>query len=103
MWSLRSRIFVSLWYDPPANRVSCRNRKSASQGGRMRAELRSSSLGEILDRTAQMYRSHFLLYFGIASVSYAAVLVLHLLANLLLFSHRISNVKQLGGLSLLVS
>ena len=69
----------------------------------MRAELRPSSLGEILDRTAQMYRSHFLLYFGIASVSYAAVLVLHLLANVLLFSHRVSNVKQLGGLSLLVS
>ena len=29
-------------------------------------QLRPSSLGEILDRTAQMYRSHFLLYFGIA-------------------------------------
>ena len=38
----------------------------------MRAELRPSSLGEILDRTAQMYRSHFLLYFGIAAISYAA-------------------------------
>jgi type IV secretory pathway TrbD component len=69
----------------------------------MRAELRPSSLGEILDRTAQMYRSHFLLYFGIATVSYAAVLVLHLLASVLLFSHHVSNAKQLGGLSLLVS
>jgi Membrane domain of glycerophosphoryl diester phosphodiesterase len=69
----------------------------------MRAELRPSSLGEILDRTAQMYRSHFLLYFGIAAVSYAAVLVLSLLANLLLFSHHVTNVRQFGRLSLLVS
>jgi hypothetical protein len=53
----------------------------------MRAELRPSSLGEILDRTAQMYRSHFLLYFGIASVSYAAVLVLSLLTDLVMYSH----------------
>jgi hypothetical protein len=52
----------------------------------MRAELRPSSLGEILDRTAQMYRSNFLLYFGIAAVSYAAVLVLKLLAELLIYS-----------------
>ena len=53
----------------------------------MRAELRPSSLGEILDRTAQMYRSHFLLYFGIASVSYAAVLVLSLLTDLAMYTH----------------
>ena len=53
----------------------------------MRAELRPSSLGEILDRTAQMYRSQFLLYFGIASVSYAAVLVLSLLTDLAMYTH----------------
>jgi len=53
----------------------------------MRAELRPSSLGEILDRTAQMYRSHFLLYFGIASIAYAATLVLSLIADVLIFSH----------------
>ena len=59
----------------------------------MRAELRPSSLGEILDRTAQMYRSHFLLYFGIASISYAAVLVLSLLADVLLHSHAHANTR----------
>ncbi len=69
----------------------------------MRAELRPSSLGEILDRTAQMYRSHFLLYFGIAAVSYTAVLVLHLLAAVLLYSHHVNNGKQLSSLSLPVS
>jgi hypothetical protein len=53
----------------------------------MRAELRPSSLGEILDRTAQMYRSHFLVYFGIAAISYAGILVLTLIANVLFFSH----------------
>ena len=57
----------------------------------MRAELRPSSLGEILDRTAQMYRSNFLLYFGIAAVSHAAVLVVKLLADLLLYSHTHAN------------
>jgi hypothetical protein len=55
--------------------------------GPMRAELRPSSLGEILDRTAQMYRSHFLVYFGIASIAYAATLVLSLIADVLIFSH----------------
>jgi Membrane domain of glycerophosphoryl diester phosphodiesterase len=55
--------------------------------GPMRAELRPSSLGEILDRTAQMYRSHFLVYFGIASIAYAATLVLSLTGNVLFFSH----------------
>ncbi|HEY3988976.1 MAG TPA: glycerophosphoryl diester phosphodiesterase membrane domain-containing protein [Acidobacteriaceae bacterium] len=59
----------------------------------MRAELRPSSLGEILDRTAQMYRSHFLLYFGIAAVSYAGVLILGLLADVALFDSHI----QAGG------
>jgi Membrane domain of glycerophosphoryl diester phosphodiesterase len=51
----------------------------------MRADLRPSSLGEILDRTAQMYRSNFLLYIGIAGVAYAGVLILTVLVDLLLF------------------
>lgn len=94
-----------LWYDPPAKQVTCRvgNRQLQNQGSRMRVELRPSSLGEILDRTAQMYRSHFLLYFGIAAVSYAVVLILSLLANLLLFAGHSVSPKQLGGLSILVS
>jgi hypothetical protein len=59
----------------------------------MRAELRPSSLGEILDRTAQMYRSHFLLYFGIAGISYAGVLVLSLLADVLFHSRAHTNTR----------
>src|ERR1700754_1418004 len=76
----------TLWYDAPAKPGKTQPGSSQYQGSRMRAELRPSSLGEILDRTAQMYRSHFLLYFGIASVSYAAVLVVRLLTDLVLYS-----------------
>jgi hypothetical protein len=65
----------------------------------MRAELRPSSLGEILDRTAQMYRSHFLLYFGIASISYAAVLVLSLLADVLMYSRTHANAVRLDRIT----
>jgi hypothetical protein len=65
----------------------------------MRAELRPSSLGEILDRTAQMYRSHFLLYFGIAAVSYAGILVLGLLADLMFSSRAHTNPRAYAGLS----
>jgi hypothetical protein len=56
----------------------------------MSAELRPSSLGEILDRTAHMYRSHFLLYFGISAVASATVLVPRLIGFLVLshFVHR---------------
>src|ERR1700730_17684693 len=56
----------------------------------MSAELRPSSLGEILDRTAHMYRSHFLLYFGISAVASATVLIPRLIGLLVLshFVHR---------------
>jgi hypothetical protein len=43
----------------------------------METTLRPMSLGEILDRTAQLYRTHFLLFVGISAV-YAGV-VLNLL------------------------
>ena len=66
----------------------------------MRAELRPSSLGEILDRTAQMYRNNFLLYFGIAAVSHAAVLVLKLLADLLIYSRTHTNTVQYNRITL---
>lgn len=62
----------------------------------MRAELRPSSLGEILDRTAQMYRKYFLLYFGIAAIAYSGVLILSLLANTLLFAQIRSQAKVAG-------
>ncbi|MGB6690327.1 MAG: hypothetical protein WBE76_21035, partial [Terracidiphilus sp.] len=41
----------------------------------METNLRPMSLGEILDRTAQLYRAHFVLFAGISSV-YAGVLLL---------------------------
>lgn len=42
-------------------------------------QLRPLTLGELLDRTAQLYRTHFLLFAGIASVYTAMVLALGLL------------------------
>ena len=47
----------------------------------METQLRPMSLGEILDRTAQLYRSNFLLFCGIASV-YAGALMLVGLAHI---------------------
>ena len=46
----------------------------------METSLRPLTLGEILDRTAQLYRSHFWLFAGIASVYSGALLVLNLVA-----------------------
>ena len=45
----------------------------------MEPTLRPLTLGEILDRTAQLYRTHFLLFAGIASVYAGILLVLSLL------------------------
>ena len=45
----------------------------------METNLRPLTLGEILDRTAQLYRTHFLLFAGIASVYSGALLILGLL------------------------
>jgi hypothetical protein len=45
----------------------------------MEIDLRPRSLGEILDRTAQLYRSNFVLFAGIAAVYAGVVLVLNLL------------------------
>lgn len=41
----------------------------------MSEPLRPSNLGEILDRTAQLYRARFLVFFGIAAVPTALILV----------------------------
>jgi hypothetical protein len=41
-------------------------------------DLRPLSLGEILDRTFTLYRSHFLLFFGIAAIPQVLVLALQL-------------------------
>ncbi len=68
----------------------------------MRAELRPSSLGEILDRTAQMYRSHFMLYFGIAGISYTGVLALSLLFDALFYPFMHSNPRAYAGIRVVV-
>ena len=44
----------------------------------MQTDLRPMSLGEILDRTAQLYRSNFVLFAGIAAVYAGVLLVLNL-------------------------
>jgi hypothetical protein len=45
----------------------------------METNLRPLTLGEILDRTAQLYRTHFLLFAGIASVYAGVLLILSLM------------------------
>jgi hypothetical protein len=45
----------------------------------METNLRPLSLGEILDRTAQLYRTHFMLFAGISAVYAGVLLVLSLL------------------------
>jgi uncharacterized membrane protein len=70
-------------------------------GAGMQTNLRPMSLGEILDRTAQLYRTNFTLFAGIAAV-YAGVL---LLLNLLQIGmneilHHLHMVKQLPWVTL---
>ncbi|HEV2618321.1 MAG TPA: hypothetical protein VGU23_00085 [Acidobacteriaceae bacterium] len=67
----------------------------------MDAELRPLSLGEVLDRTFQLYRSHFLLFAGIASFAAALDLVWSLLqtATVKAVQHRVG-VGTLGGVSM---
>jgi len=52
-----------------------RKTPSKTKGWRMNEPLRPSSLGEILDRTVQLYRSRFLLLLGISVIPTALVLV----------------------------
>jgi len=73
----------------------------------MEPNLRPLSLGEILDRTAQLYRNNFVLFAGIASVYAGIVLVLNLvqigLTALLTSLHMAKEVPLfLGGWSLLI-
>ena len=67
----------------------------------MDAELRPLGLGEILDRTFQLYRSHFLLFAGISSFAAALDLVWSLLqtATVRVVQHRVG-VGTLGGVSM---
>ena len=71
--STRGRIH-SVCASIPASAIT------ALQGSsKMESNLRPLTLGEILDRTAQLYRTNFLLFAGIASVYAGVVLVLGLL------------------------
>src|ERR1700746_1194577 len=62
----------------PAVLVSRQAPAAHSKEPGMETTLRPLTLGEILDRTAQLYRSNFLLFAGIASVYAGALLVLSL-------------------------
>jgi hypothetical protein len=52
-------------------------------GARMNEPLRPSSLGEILDRTAQLYRSRFLVFLGISVLPMGVVVVLACVGGLI--------------------
>ncbi|MGD0098454.1 MAG: glycerophosphoryl diester phosphodiesterase membrane domain-containing protein [Terracidiphilus sp.] len=73
----------------------------------MESNLRPLTLGEILDRTAQLYRTNFLLFAGIASVYAGALLVLGLLQlgaeELLRVLHRMQYLPWVTGGWFLVS
>ena len=45
----------------------------------MNTQLRPMTLGEILDRTAELYRTHFLLFAGISSIFAVVMLAVQLL------------------------
>jgi hypothetical protein len=72
----------------------------------METALRPLTLGEILDRTAQLYRSHFWLFAGIASVYSGAILFLGLLQigvqEVLQAEHLARYILLLGAIGLIV-
>ena len=45
----------------------------------MHSQLRPMSLGEILDRTAELYRNHFLLFAGTSAIFAGAMLLIEML------------------------
>src|ERR1700732_765729 len=57
----------------------------------METDLRPLTLGEILDRTAQLYRTNFLLFAGIFAVTNAFLLVLVLVFEALSPAYRAIN------------
>ena len=48
-------------------------------GDGMTNQLRPMTLGEILDRTAELYRNHFLLFAGTSAIFAGAMLVMQML------------------------
>lgn len=73
----------------------------------METNLRPLTLGEILDRTALLYRSHFLLFAGIAAVYAGVLLVLSLLQiglqELLRIEHMTSQILWATLIGILVT
>jgi hypothetical protein len=65
----RNRVRIDL--APAANR--------AATGDDMNNQLRPMALGEILDRTAELYRTHFLLFAGISAIFAGIMLAVQLL------------------------
>jgi hypothetical protein len=71
----------------------------------METHLRPLSLGEILDRTAQLYRTNFILFVGIAAVYAGVMLVLNLLEiglGEVLRARHMAEQQQLLGLAFVV-
>jgi hypothetical protein len=64
--------------------LPCPQRKTPSKtkGPRMNEPLRPSSLGEILDRTVQLFRARFLLYLGISLIPTGVLVALACAAGL---------------------
>jgi hypothetical protein len=79
---------------------------TGGDGNAMENNLRPLTLGEILDRTALLYRTHFLLFAGIASVYAGVLLVLSLLQigiqEILRAEHRTSQLVWVTVISILV-
>jgi hypothetical protein len=73
----------------------------------MESHLRPMSLGEILDRTAQLYRENFFLFAGIASVYAGALLAVGLaqtvLQEWLRVAHMVRVIEWTSGVSILVT
>lgn len=71
----------------------------------METNLRPLSLGEILDRTAQLYRTNFMLFAGIASVYAGVLLIVGLLQTGLQdrMQNDLSQLKWIDGISILIS
>lgn len=73
----------------------------------MAVSLRPSSLGEILDHTAQLYREHFILFAGISAAYAGLLLVLNLAEigaeSVLHAMHLVQAERLFTGLAILVS
>lgn len=63
----------------------------------MTAALRPMNLGEILDRTFEIYRNQFLLFFGIAALPALAILAIHAADNAWLHSNQLVHTYNRGG------